>query len=83
MALAGLVAVGSKFVLRVPRAPWAIHRRPPLLDEHHDEILGQRCYPSLSEIPADVRIDIVDVFRRPEHVAAIAPMAGQPRAAPR
>jgi len=26
MALAGLVAVGSKFVLRVPRAPWAIAR---------------------------------------------------------
>jgi hypothetical protein len=29
---------GAPFVM--PRAPWAIHRRPPLLDEHHDEILG-------------------------------------------
>jgi predicted CoA-binding protein len=42
------------------------------VNPNHGEILGQRCYPSLSEIPADVRIDIVDVFRRPEHVQAIA-----------
>ena len=27
-----------------------------------DEILGQRCYPSLRDIPSDV--DVVDVFRR-------------------
>ena len=38
----------------------------------HREILGERCYRSLSEIPAEVRIDIVDVFRRSEHVAAVA-----------
>jgi predicted CoA-binding protein len=38
----------------------------------HEELLGQKCYPSLSDIPADVRVDIVDVFRRSEHVAEIA-----------
>jgi uncharacterized protein len=38
----------------------------------HREILGERCYPSLTRVPADVRVDIVDVFRRSEHVAAIA-----------
>jgi len=27
-----------------------------------DEILGQRCYPSLRDIPSDV--DVVDIFRR-------------------
>jgi predicted CoA-binding protein len=36
----------------------------------HTEILGQRSYPSLAEIPEPV--DIVDVFRRPEHVVPIA-----------
>jgi predicted CoA-binding protein len=36
----------------------------------HAEILGQRSYPTLSEIPEP--IDIVDVFRRPEHVVPIA-----------
>ncbi len=39
------------------------------------EILGQPCYASLSEIPADVRVDIVDIFRRSEHVGPIADQA--------
>jgi predicted CoA-binding protein len=34
------------------------------------EILGEVCYPSLSEIPFPV--DVVDVFRRPEAVPAVA-----------
>ena len=38
----------------------------------HREILGKTCYRSLREIPGGVRIDIVDVFRRSEHVAPIA-----------
>lgn len=38
----------------------------------HREILGRRCYRSLADIPGDVRIDVVDVFRRSEHVAGIA-----------
>ena len=33
------------------------------------EILGEKCWPSLSDIPFDV--DIVDVFRRPEHVPPV------------
>ena len=36
------------------------------------EILGEVCYPSLSRIPPEIRVDIVDVFRRSEHVAGIA-----------
>ncbi len=34
------------------------------------EILGQRSYPSLTEIP--FKVDVVDVFRAPEAVPAIA-----------
>jgi predicted CoA-binding protein len=41
----------------------------------HREILGEPCYPSLSAVPGNVRIDIVDVFRRSEHVAAVAQQA--------
>ena len=29
-----------------------------------DRLLGERCYPSLREIPAAERIDVVDIFRR-------------------
>jgi len=41
----------------------------------HRRILGETCYRSLSEIPEDVRIDIVDVFRRSDAVADIAEQA--------
>ncbi|MCU0302792.1 MAG: CoA-binding protein [Thermoanaerobaculales bacterium] len=35
------------------------------------EILGETAYPDVVSIPEDVEIDIVDVFRRPEHVPAV------------
>ena len=38
----------------------------------HREILGEKCYPALSEIPQDVRLDIVDVFRRSSEVGRVA-----------
>ncbi len=38
----------------------------------HRQILGERCYRSLSEIPSGERVDVVDVFRRSEYVAAVA-----------
>ena len=34
------------------------------------EIAGETCYPSLKDIPKPV--DVVDVFRRPEHVLPIS-----------
>lgn len=36
------------------------------------EVLGERAYPSLREIPGDIRIDVVDVFRRAERTPDIA-----------
>jgi len=41
----------------------------------HGELLGRPCYPNLDSIPKDVRIDIVDVFRRAEFVPEIASAA--------
>ncbi len=40
-----------------------------------DEVLGCKAYPTLADIPKQV--DIVDVFRRPEHAIAIAEEAVQ------
>lgn len=40
-----------------------------------DDVFGLRSYPSLAEVPG--AIDIVDVFRRPEHLEAVAREAAQ------
>ncbi|MBF0156820.1 MAG: CoA-binding protein [Magnetococcales bacterium] len=37
-----------------------------------DSILGERCYPSLEAIPKEIRVDIVDVFRKAEETPPIA-----------
>lgn len=38
-----------------------------------DEVLGERCYPDLISIPGPV--EVVDIFRRPEHVPPIVDQA--------
>jgi predicted CoA-binding protein len=40
------------------------------VNPNESEILGQRSYPSLTDVPG--HIDVVDVFRRPDAVPAIA-----------
>ena len=40
------------------------------VNPHEAEVLGERSYPSLLDVPE--RVDIVDVFRRPEDTPAIA-----------
>lgn len=42
------------------------------VNPHHAEILGETCYPDLLSIPDDVDVDIVNVFRRPEHTPGVA-----------
>ena len=36
-----------------------------------EEVLGERCFPSLTAIPSSLRVDVADVFRRVEHLPAI------------
>ena len=40
------------------------------VNPNYDVVLGETCYPSLKEIPFSV--DIVEVFRRPEHCEEVA-----------
>jgi len=35
------------------------------------EVLGERAYPSLAAIPADIRVDVADVFRRSDQVPPV------------
>jgi predicted CoA-binding protein len=39
------------------------------VNPNHQRVLGLRCYPSLEAVPGP--IDVVDVFRRPEHCAEV------------
>jgi predicted CoA-binding protein len=36
------------------------------------EVLGEHAYPSLRDIPSDIQIDVVDVFRRAEETPEVA-----------
>jgi predicted CoA-binding protein len=45
------------------------------------EVLGEKSYPSLLEIPAEIQreIDVVDIFRKPEEVLLIVEQAAKLR----
>ena len=77
------VLVGSKVVAVVgcsPKPDRDSHQIAKyLIDKGYDvipvnpavpEILGRKCYPDVKSIPR--KVDIVDVFRSPEHVPPIA-----------
>jgi predicted CoA-binding protein len=42
-------------------------RRVVPVNPHCDEVLGERCWPSLADVPPELRVEVVDVFRRSEH----------------
>jgi uncharacterized protein len=44
------------------------------------EVLGEPAYPSLAEIPKDVGVEVVDVFRRAEETPEVARQAVEARA---
>jgi predicted CoA-binding protein len=37
----------------------------------YDEVLGEKAYPRLLDVPPSQPVEIVDIFRRPEHVPEI------------
>jgi predicted CoA-binding protein len=45
------------------------------VNPNETEVLGEKAYPSLLDVPTDVAIDIVDVFRRAEATPPIAEQA--------
>ena len=45
------------------------------VNPNETRVLGERSYPSLLEVPHEVRIDVVDVFRRAEHTPEVARQA--------
>jgi predicted CoA-binding protein len=42
------------------------------VNPNETEVLGERAYPSLRELPEGLRVDVVDVFRRAEETPDVA-----------
>jgi predicted CoA-binding protein len=70
-------------VVGISSKPWRpSHEVASYLQEHgyrivpvnpnEAEVLGEQVYPTLRDIPEDVRVDVVDVFRRAEHTPDVA-----------
>lgn len=73
-------------VVGLSSKPWrASHEIASYLQEHgyrivpvnpgETEILGETAYPTLLDIPPEIHVDVVDVFRRAEHTPEIARQA--------
>jgi uncharacterized protein len=45
------------------------------INPNETQVLGETAYPSLHDVPTDVRIDLVDVFRRAEDTPPVAEAA--------
>ncbi|HJY31768.1 MAG TPA: CoA-binding protein [Actinomycetota bacterium] len=45
------------------------------INPNETEVLGERAYASLSEVPEEIAIDVVDVFRRAEQTPEVAAQA--------
>jgi len=41
------------------------------INPKEEVILGEKCYPDLNSIPKDVRVDIVNIFRRSNYTAGV------------
>jgi uncharacterized protein len=40
------------------------------VNPHADRVLGERCYPSLADVPATDHVEVVDIFRRADAAGA-------------
>jgi hypothetical protein len=45
------------------------------VNPNETEVFGERAYPSLPDVPDEIRVDVVDVFRRAERTPEIAEQA--------
>jgi predicted CoA-binding protein len=69
IAVVGCSATPTRTSHKIAKYMQARGYRIVPVNPNYDEVLGEPCYPDLPSIPADVTIDIVDIFRAPEHTA--------------
>jgi uncharacterized protein len=73
VAVVGCSTNPAKAAYSVPAAVQASGYRIIPVNPHADEILGERAYPVLADVPEP--IDLVDVFRPPAEAAGVAEQA--------
>jgi predicted CoA-binding protein len=69
IAVVGLSSDPARASYSVARYMQAHGYRIIPVNPHEREVLGERAYPTLRDVP--IPVDVVDVFRRPEFVPAI------------
>ena len=72
IAVVGLSSDPRRVSHRVARYLQSKGYRIIPVNPNETEVLGERAYPSLSAVPKDISIDVVDVFRRPEATPEVA-----------
>src|ERR1700732_1677282 len=68
MAVVGLSSKRTRASFGVSRHMQSAGYRIIPVNPNETEVLGEKAYPDLDSIPAEVKIDIVNIFRRSEEV---------------
>ena len=72
IAVVGLSSKPNRPSLEVARYLQEHGYRIVPVNPRETEVLGERAYPSLRDIPSEIAIDVVDVFRRAEDTPEVA-----------
>ena len=72
IAVVGLSSKPSRPSLEVARYLQEHGYRIVPVNPRETEVLGERAYPSLRDIPPEIAVDVVDVFRRAEDTPDVA-----------
>jgi predicted CoA-binding protein len=75
IAVVGLSSKRMRASFGVTRYMQAAGYRIIPVNPNETEVLGEKAYPNLEAIPVDVKIDVVDIFRRSEEVPEIVEAA--------
>jgi predicted CoA-binding protein len=71
IAVVGLSSKRARASFGVSRYMQAAGYRIIPVNPNESEVLGEKAYPDLDAIPKDVKIDLLDIFRRSEEVPEV------------
>jgi uncharacterized protein len=75
IAVVGLSSKRARASFGVSRYMQAAGYRIIPVNPNESEVLGEKAYPDLDAIPKDVKIDLLDIFRRSEEVPEVVDAA--------